>query len=180
MAEKVELNTERMLLRPFRLEDVDDIYSYAKDPEYGRYQRIRPYTRRSAEEFIAKELLASWSTHPAFAIVLSSVVVGGISLHVEETDEIAELGYDLARVLWGKGLVAEAAKAVIDWGFMEYSLAKIYATADLRNQRSWRVMEKLDMTREGVLQSHRDHRGERVDEVQYGILREEWKRGQHE
>ena len=82
-AEIVDLRTERLLLRPFRLEDVDDIYAYAKDSEYARYATLRyprPYTRRSAEEFIARQLLASWSTHPAFAIVLNSVVVGGIDL----------------------------------------------------------------------------------------------------
>ena len=47
----------------------------------------------------------------------------------------------------------EAAGAVIDWGFGERALAKISARADLRNRRSWRVMEKLGMTREGVLEA---------------------------
>ena len=95
-------------------------------------------------------------------------------LGINKTHEMAELGYDLARVHWGRGLIPEAAHAVAGWAFMEYGLAKIYATADLRNRRSTRVMEKLGMTREGVLRSHRRGRGERVDEVYYGLLCEEW------
>ena len=176
-AEKLELKTKRLLLRPFKLEDVDDVYAYAKDPEWERYLLLpipQPYTRRNAEEFVARRVLPSWSTNPAFAIVLNSVVVGGINLRIDETHQSAELGYALARVHWGKGLIPETARAVIDWAFREYGLAKIYATADPRNRRSTRVMEKLGMTQEGVLRSHRKGRGERRDEVYYGILREEW------
>lgn len=179
MTEPTELRTERLLLRPFKLEDVDDVYVYAKDPEWAQYLLLpipQPYTRRNAEEFVARQVLADWSTNPDFAIVLKSVVVGGINLRIDGTHDTAGLGYGLARAHWGKGLVAEAAKAVIDWGFAEYGLAKIYARADLRNQRSTKVMEKVSMTREGVLRSHRKGRGERIDEVYYGLLRQEWER----
>ncbi|MYL06055.1 MAG: GNAT family N-acetyltransferase [Gemmatimonadales bacterium] len=84
------------------------------------------------------------------------------------------MGYSLARKHWGRGLTAEAARAVVDWGFRERGLAKVYAYADARNAQSLRVMEKLGMTREGTLRSHRTLRGERVDDVYYGLLRVEW------
>ena len=177
MSEPTELKTERLLLRPFRLEDVDDVYAYAKDPEWDRYLLLpvpQPYTRRNAEEFTARQVLTSWSTDPHFAIVLNSVVVGGVGLSINEIHKTAGLAYGLGKVHWGRGLIPEAALAVIDWAFRKYGLAKIYARADLRNRRSTRVMEKLGMIREGVLRSHRKGRGERVDEVYYGILREEW------
>ena len=173
----VELRTERLLLRPFRLEDVDHVYAYAKDPEWALHLLLRvpqPYTRRDAEEFLAGRILASWRTNPTFAIVLDSTVIGGINLMIREADEVGALGYAIARDHWGKGLMPEAARTVIDWGFAELGLAKVDATADSRNKRSWRVMEKLGMTREGVLRRHRKGRGERVDAVYYGVLREEW------
>ena len=180
-ADKVELKTERLVLRPFRLEDVDDVYAYLKDPEWDRYHYFlpvsQPYTRRNAEEFMARQVLVAWSTDPHFAIVLNSAVVGSISLIINGTDDTGGLAYGLARVHWGKGLMPEAAQAVIDWGLTEYGLAKIYARADLRNRRSTRVMEKLGMIREGVLRSHRKGRGGRADEVYYGLLREEWEAG---
>ena len=148
------MKTERLLLRPLRLEDVDDVFDYAKDPEWARYLDDvvpQPYTKRDAEEFVARSLLTSWDTHPVFAIEYDSNVVSGISLMIRQPHEIAELGYSIARAHWGKGLVPEAAKAVIHWGFEEHGLAKIYATADPRNVRSLRVMEKVGMVREGVL-----------------------------
>ena len=175
MTEPVELKTERLLLRPFRLEEVDDVY--AKDPEWERYLGLplpQPYTRRDAEAYIAGRLLADWTTNPTFAIVLDSTVISGIGLRIVEAHQRAELGYALARVHWDKGLMPEAAKAVLDYGFVEHGLAKIYAMADLRNIRSYRVMEKLGMTREGVLRNHSVKRGELRDDVVYGLLREEW------
>ena len=177
MTDNVELKTERLLLRPFRLADVDDVYAYARDPDWARFllpMIPQPYTRRNAEEFIAGRVAASWSTDSAFAIVLDSVVVGGINLHINERHETGELGYSLARVHWGKGLTTQAATAVVDWGFSELGLAKVYASADLRNAGSWRIMEKVGMTREGVLRSHTKTRDGRADQVFYGVLRAEW------
>lgn len=177
--ERFELRTERLLLRPFSPEDVDDVYAYARDPEWGRALLLpvpEPYTRQNAEEFVSRTLRASWSTDPHFAIVLETTVIGGINLTVDKTHEIAGLGYAIARPHWGKGLAPEAATAVFDWAFAHHGLAKIYARAALRNRRSTRVMEKLGMVREGVLRSHRLGRGERVDEVHYGVLRDEWER----
>ena len=175
MAERVELKTERLLLRAFRLVDVEDEFEYASDAEWARYlpHVPQPYTRKAAEQRVAGNLLESRETNPTWAIVLNQRVIGGIWL-MDVQNEIGQLGYELSREHWGKGLMTEAARAVINWGFEERRLAKIYASADLRNTRSWRVMEKLGMTREGVLRSHLKGRGERTDSVYYGVLREEW------
>ena len=175
MTEPTELKTERLLLRPFRLEDVDDVFAYAKDPEWAWYfPRVpKPFTRQAAEERVARHVLESWETHPTWAVVLHEKVIGGIWL-MHFQNETATLGYELSRVHWGKGLIPEAAQAVIDWAFKEYELAKISASTDLQHLRSTRVMEKVGMTREGVFRSHKRGRGERIDEVYYGILREEW------
>ena len=175
--ERVELQTERVLLRPFKLGDVGDVLAYASDPEVGRYLPLpQPYTHDDAVEFVARRVLAEWSTDPLFAIVWEQQVVGGTGLHIDKRHEIAELGYLVAARLWGLGIAPEAARAVIGWGFERYALHKIYARSDLRNRQSWRVMEKLGMTREGVLRGHRKAWDEHVDDVYYGVLREEWER----
>ena len=103
----VELTTERLFLRPFALEDADDVCAYASDPEWALYLLLRmpaPYVRRHAEEFIASRLLAPWRTNPTFAIVLDTTVIGGINLRIDEAEETAALGYAIARAHWGKGL----------------------------------------------------------------------------
>ena len=176
MTEGIELNTERLLLRPFRLADVDDAFSVASEPEWARYLPLvpQPYSRQDAEEFVARQLLLSWDTNPGWAIVMKSRVVGSIALGVDVQNESGELNYAIRRDQWGKGLMAEAARAVMEWGFKERGVAKIFATADLRNRQSWRVMEKLGMSREGLLRSHFKAREGRSDSLHYGILREEW------
>ena len=174
MSERIELTTERLLLRPFRLEDVDDAFAVASDSEWARYlpDVPQPYTRRDAEEFVARQLMRSWNTNPGWAIVIEGRVIGTITIQVDGRHEIAELAYAISRDHWGRGLMTESARAVTEWAFSERGFAKVWANTDAGNSRSVRVMEKLGMTREGVLRSHRLVRGERRDEVCYGLLHE--------
>ena len=173
--ERVELRTERLLLRPFEFSDVDDVLAYASEPDVGQYLSLpRPYKRDHAVEFVARQVLAEWSTRPAFAIVFEGHVVGGIGLSINRRHDSAELGYALAKPQWGRGLTPEAARAVVGWGFERYALNKVGAYAALNNRRSWRVMEKLGMTREAVLRSNAKLWDEYVDDVYYGVLRREW------
>ena len=170
-----ELRTERLLLRPHRLEDVDDVFEFARDPDWARYLTVpTPYVREHAVEFVARRILASWDEYPAWAMVLEGKVVGAVGIRIDREHAKGELGYSLAKEHWGHGLTVEASRAAIDWGFRERELARVYAYADARNTPSQRVMEKLGMTREGTLRSHQKHREERIDTVYYGLLREEW------
>ena len=67
----VVLRTERLVLRPFRLEDVDDFFEYARDPDWARYLALpQPYTRSDAEEFVARQVLKTREGHGEFAIEL--------------------------------------------------------------------------------------------------------------
>ena len=173
MTKPTELKTERLLLRPFRLSDIDDVLEYASDPEWAAF-RLRPYDRGAAERMVARALLTSWDKEAEFAVVLDGRVIGRFSLTVDHKHQTAELGYEIARDVWGKGLATEASAAVCDWGFRAYGLARIDAWADPRNRRSVRVMEKLGMTYEGMHRKYELGRGERVDGVSYAVLRDEW------
>ena len=176
--EPVTLVTERLSLRPFEPTDVDDVYAYARDPEWGRFLPLpSPYEYEHAVEYVEGSMNASWTTTPVFAICLNGRVVGSTSIRVDARNRTAGLGYAIAREHWGKGLVAEAVEAVIDWAFETFDLAKVTAMADIKNTRSWRVMEKLGMRRDGVLRSELQSDadpGSRQDMVVYSVLREEW------
>lgn len=172
------VRTERVILRPFRSSDVDDVFQYAGDVEWRRYMLPLPavYTRTDAEEFIAGQVVRDRDVHPMWAIELEDHVVGGVDVHFEHDHRIGELGYGLSPRLWGHGLIVEAARAIVGASFVQYAqLVRIRARADSRNARSLRVMEKLDMQREALLRSDRFFRGELVDEVIYGVLRHEWR-----
>ena len=176
MVERIELRTGRLLLRPFNVGDVDDSLAYRDDEEFARYLPWvpQPFTRRDAEEFVARNVLESWEISPTFAVVLDGRVIGTINLEVDAKNETAMLGYAIARDHWGEGLTPEAARSAVGWAFETFRLAKIWASTDLLNERSWRVMEKLGMRREAVLRSHSVARDGRIDDVWYGLLREEW------
>ena len=173
MQAPLELKTERLLLRPFRPRDVDDAFEVASDPEWARYLE-GPQFRQDAERWVARQLLASWDTNPSWAIELSGRVIGNVALRIDETNESAEIKYAIGREHWGQGPAPEAVLVVMEWAYDERGLARIWARADVRNKRSWRVMEKLGMTREGVLRSHVRDRDGRANLAYYGLLREEW------
>jgi RimJ/RimL family protein N-acetyltransferase len=98
-------------------------------------------------------------------------------LDVDTQNSIAALGYGIGRPWWGLGLATEAARAAMDYAFRELGVYKVWARADPRNLPSLRVLDKLGMQREGLLRGHLIYRGERVDRVYYGILRQEWVAG---
>jgi len=173
MAKGIELKTERLNLRPIRLADADAILAYSSDGVWARFHDA-PLDLHWTEEFVAQHVLAPWADDPRFSIVLDSVVVGGIGLTIDRKYAHGELAYSLAREHGGKGFVMEAAREVVRWGFSEQGLAKIWTRADALNTQSTRVMEKLGMTLEGVLRAQTVVRGERRDEVRYGLLRDEW------
>lgn len=179
MVEPIELQTERPVLRQFRSSDVDDVLAYRDDAEFGRYlpHIPQPFTRRDAEEFIARNFAEPWNEFPTFAVVLQGAVIGTVNLDVNQADCIAMLGFAISRAHWGKGIGSEAVRAAVAWGFDAFGLAKIWATTDARNARSQRLMEKLGMRFEGRLRSHERARDGRTDKLCYGLLRVEWPGG---
>lgn len=171
------IETERLVLRPFELTDVDDVLAYAQDPEWSRYLKAlpRPYLREDAERFVARQLLLDRAAHPSWAVVVHDTVIGGINLRFTFEHGLAELGYSIARTHWNNGLCSEAARAVIHSAFSSLDdLNRIQARADVRNGASQRVMEKVGMVKEGVLRQSRIERGEALDEAWYSILRSQW------
>lgn len=172
--------TPRTKLRPFEFDDVDDVFAYASDPAWSRYLLFvpQPYTRETARQFIAAQVLQDRVTHPSWAIEYESKVIGGINVRFHFDHRIAEMGYSLARSHWGQGFVTEVAQSVVDQAFLTYpQLHKVRAMADARNIGSLRVMEKVGMKREGVLRQDRYIQNGFMDEVWYGLLRIEWEAG---
>ena len=176
MVEPIELQTDRLLLRQFRSSDVEDVLVYRDDAEFSHYlpHIPQPFTRRDAEEFVARNMAERWNEFPTFAVILQGTVIGTVNLDVNQADCIAMLGFAIGRAHWGKGIGSEAVRAAVAWSFDAFGLAKISATTDARNVRSQRLMERLGMQLEGRLRSHERARDGRTDKLCYGLLRVEW------
>jgi RimJ/RimL family protein N-acetyltransferase len=181
LARPIRLTTERLLLRPFTPGDAEDVHEYTNDLEWARYQvniPMPPYTKKDTESLVA---MFSEQSNPGIlqilAIVLEDKVIGEIVLNQRDEDlksERVELAYSLSRQHWGKGLMTEAARAVMNWAFQTYGFNRMFAFCDPRNVGSSRVLEKMGMKREGQLRSHLKWNGEFRDQLYYGILRTEW------
>jgi RimJ/RimL family protein N-acetyltransferase len=163
-------------LRPFCMTDLEAVFAYARDEEYLRYLPIAlPYERSCAEDFLAKQVGLDREINPSWAIEIDGTPCGGLNIRFFADHRVSEIGYAVARRLWGQGITTTASRIVIAAALEAYpQLERVRARADARNLGSIRVMEKLGMKREGLLRSERLCRGELRDEVVYGVLRSEW------
>lgn len=175
-----ELKTERLLLRPFKLQDADSVFSYASDPEWGKFLPIpEPYLENDAVDYVRKSSHADWEKNAVWALVPAfgdrkGKVSGAIHLEIDDVKKTAELGYAVARSLWGNGLVTEGCKAVLRYAFKSYQLLKVEAFADVSNERSWHVMESLGMERVALRRRTRPRESDDVLEVDYSITADLW------
>jgi [ribosomal protein S5]-alanine N-acetyltransferase len=150
MGRDVELRTPRLLLRAFRADDVDDALAYRNDPEFAAFlpHIPQPFTRADAERFVEVNMTEPWDTLPTFAVVLYGRVIGTVNFEIDVATRTAMLGYAIGRAYWGRGLATEAARAALAWLLAEHDLVSIWASTQVANTRSRRVLEKLDMTLE--------------------------------
>ena len=150
------LETRRLILRRFRPEDAEDMYAgWASDPEVTRFLTWPPHG--SVE--VTRTLLNSWisryenGAYFNWAIEWKETgrVIGNISVvRLEEAIENAEIGYCLSRTYWGRGIMPEALRAVMDYLFDTAGISRISAGHDVNNPNSGRVMEKAGLKEEGV------------------------------
>lgn len=153
----VQIESERLLLRKPRLEDARAIFeSWAQDQDVTRYLTWRPHERiEQTQEFI-RGCLRAWEGETRFPYMITlketGEVIGMIDPRIEGPK--MGIGYGAARAHWGKGYVTEATRAIIDWAFQQPSMYRVYATTDIENVASRRVLEKLGMQCEGILRKY--------------------------
>lgn len=175
------LVTDRLLLRRLELEDADRVEELASDYELAKTTLTvpHPYPAGSAADFIPSMWAAEDKGLVVFAIVEkeSGSLIGIINIKQTLAYKRGELGYWVGRPYWGKGYGTEAARMVVAYGFEELGLNKVFAGAFADNPGSWRIMEKVGMKHEGTWRQHAMRDGRFVDLAYYGVLREEYERG---
>jgi [ribosomal protein S5]-alanine N-acetyltransferase len=179
MKGKSTLITQRLLLRAFGDSDVPAVARLADDIEIHRntLKIPHPYTEADARLWLSIQREQSRAgTGVVFAITdkTDRSLLGACGMELFPDHKRGELGYWLGRGFWGKGYATEAAAAVVGWGFDTMGLARVSAARFSDNPASGRVLEKIGMTKEGVLRRHAFRDGEFKDMVMYGLLREEW------
>lgn len=182
------LETERLTLRPWNEADAPALHHWARDPEVGPRAGWEPHESVEESARIIREVLA---VPESYAIVVRGRAgedepVGAIGLKFGAASDLArdaseaELGYWLARPLWGHGYMPEAGRAVLAHAFDDLRLERVWAGHYEGNLQSRRVMEKLGLTEvrardaggrvERVLCVTRAQWGNRADEGEKNAL----------
>jgi ribosomal-protein-alanine N-acetyltransferase len=172
------LETERLILRGLTSEDMDFLFRHFSQDEINLYSSSDNLkSMEETKEFYAKYIPPS-PTRFRLGIVLKETneLIGTLGFHrFSKRDSCAEAGADLMRSHWGKGLMTEALKSLLEFGFNDMNLNRIEATANLKNARSIRLMERIGFQKEGVLRKKYFYKGQYHDDVVYSLLKEEWK-----
>lgn len=154
------IETERLILRKLRMQDAPDIFTaYAQDPEVTRYLTWRPHQSVEETYRFVEQMLKHWEAGRTYAYAITAkdadTIIGMIAMHPDGYR--LAIGYVLAREHWGKGYIPEVARALIDWALQQPSVQRVYATTDVENDASRRVLEKVGMECEGVFPKYMVH-----------------------
>lgn len=154
------LATARLRLRRPELGDAAAIFAeYAQDPEVTRYLTWRPHADAEQTASFLARCHAGWESGGeltwALTLAGSDRVVGMLATQPDGFK--ANLGYVLARRLWGQGLMTEAGSALVGCLLERAEIFRVWAVTDVENRASARVLTKLGMTCEGTLRRWMSH-----------------------
>jgi RimJ/RimL family protein N-acetyltransferase len=141
------IETERLLLRPIALADLDALVSFHEDPAVAEF--MSPFTAEEARERFGR-WQQSWDErgYGPMAVVdrTSGALLGRSGLRYWPQFDETEVGWLLRRDAWGNGYATEAARACLRWGFAEFDFGYLTAMIEPRNERSLAVAARLGMT----------------------------------
>ena len=177
-----EITTERLELRQPTMKDVGWYHEYFSRPEivWGGGEPAPKDAAAARREF--KEFLIDlYRKRRGFRWIITLKGEGqpigtlGFYKWAPSAAYQAEMGYDLAKEYWGRGIMTEAMRAVVDFGFERMMLNRIEVFVMPRNERSIRLMERLGFEREGLLrQRYFDEFGNFADDILFAMLRSDW------
>ena len=169
------LETDRLLLRPMRMSDARDLFAYASDTEVSRHVLWEPHRNLGDSRQMLRQV--RWQYHrglpSSYAITLreSGRMIGTIGFMWVNTEyRSAEVGYSLARPYWNQGLMTEALKRILTFGFDTLHLNRIEAQHETDNPASGRVMAHCGMQYEGTMRQRIVNKGRYADVKVYAIL----------
>ncbi|MDR0267279.1 GNAT family N-acetyltransferase [Paenibacillus sp.] len=172
------LETERLILRKLTVNDVGDVFDYCSDEEISKFTTWYSHqTLDDSKQYVdhviglyEENSIAPWGIEDK----KTGKIIGTVGfVYWNPKQARAELAYALGRAYWNKGLMSEAARKIVQYGFEVMQLVRIEARCLLLNMGSSRVMEKCGMEFEGILRKHALIKGKFEDLKLYSIIHDE-------
>jgi RimJ/RimL family protein N-acetyltransferase len=177
------LHTDRLELRPFSVDDLEDAYVYMSDPAVVRYLYWQVRDRDEVRAFLTDRALQGALEREgdrltlALVLPLTGQVVGEVMLSwTSRENRQGEIGFVLNPAFQGNGYAREAALVVLALGFDKLGLHRIVGRCDALNVTSAGLMERLGMRREAHFIHDEIFKGEWGDVLVYAMLEDEWKK----
>ena len=173
------LETERLVLRRMMLDDLDDVFEYASQPEVPKYLLWYPHEDKSFTAQYLRIVDKKYKKNEFYdwAVTFNGKMIGTAGFtSFDVLNNSAQIGYVLNKNYWGKGIASEAARAVITFGFEALGLNRIEAKFIPENNSSRRVLEKCGMKFEGSHHEAIRAKGRYLDIEIYAITRSEYEK----
>ena len=164
----------KIKLRPWSINDLDNLVKFGNNPAIAKNmtdQFPSPYTIEKGKNFISMAISAQ--PYHILAIDNEGQAIGGIGLQLQQDIQRmnAEMGYWLAEPFWGKGIITDAIKNMVSYGFSTWPINRIYARPFGHNIASQKALEKAGFKLEATFKSTLFKNDEYVDELVYAIRR---------
>lgn len=177
---RIELETERLILRDFKATDWKAVHEYAVDPEVCKFMLWGPNTVEETHHYI-DTALAQQRVNPRqsfeLAVILKSEskLIGGAGIRlIPGETQTADMGYCFNRKYWKQGFAKEASLRLIRFGFQDFALHRIFATCDADNIGSASVLRGCGMRQEAHFVKDKFIKNAWRDTFLFAILKEEW------
>jgi [ribosomal protein S5]-alanine N-acetyltransferase len=173
--------TERLLLRRVSLKDVQEYYEFASNPRVTVHTKWNAHqTIEESEQYIRnviKKYENMESYHWGIIHKASNRLIGRTGIfQFDISNQKAEIGFGISSEYWNQGIITEATKEIIKYGFLEINLNRIEGRCNHDNIGSGRAMEKLGMIQEGILREQLKIKGKFVDQRMYSIIKSDFAR----
>lgn len=176
------IDTERLVLRPFAISDLDELALIFNDESVNRYlyslPRDRAKTLESLEKRVAmpREVGSDNVVNIAVELRESGRLIGDFMLRWRDDEHHqGEMGGSLHPDYHGLGYAPEIYRAVLELAFDDFDLHRVFAQCDGRNSASIRSLEKAGLHQEAHLVENEYVKGEWTDEIVLAILQREWR-----
>ena len=162
-----KIETERLILRNFNSKDIDFIFSHFKDQYISQYL----YDNEPPKNLEEAQGILDWcmnlnSNHIRWCIVLKENMkpIGTLGFHrFDKGNNSAEIGYDLSKHYIKMGIMTEALKSIMEYGYKEFGLHRIHASVAIENLSSNKLLERNGFQLEGVLRDQYFYKGKYYD-----------------
>lgn len=168
----MEFNTERLVIRPFQYDDLQDVFNIYNNDDICKYLLHKWTQENMCEEFSPKleNNLLTEGTPLSLAVVSDAKVIGDLSVWYTGMKDTVEIGYSFSKEASGKGYATEAVSALVKKLFTDFNVHRIQANLDARNKASQKLCERVGMRKEAHFIQDFWNKGEWTDSIVFGML----------